>query len=89
MNVSLTKELESSVETQVGSGLYRSSSEVVREALRYLMLREQQRQARLRDLAREVQVGLDDIDGGRKDELTDDLITAVKSRGRRRLASEE
>ena len=34
MHVSLTPELESLVKTQVESGLYNSSSEVVREALR-------------------------------------------------------
>lgn len=89
MNVSLTKELESWVEAQVGTGLYRSSSEVVREALRHLMLREQQCQARLRDLHREVRVGLDDLNAGRTEDLTEDLVDAVKSRGRRRLRGEE
>jgi antitoxin ParD1/3/4 len=34
MHVSLTPELEKLVKTQVNSGLYNSSSEVVREALR-------------------------------------------------------
>lgn len=34
MHVSLTPELEKLVKTQVESGLYNSSSEVVREALR-------------------------------------------------------
>lgn len=89
MNVSLTKELEQWVETQVGTGLYRSSSEVVREALRHLMLREEQRQARLRNLQGEVQVGLDDLDAGRKEDLTEDLVAAVKGRGRRRIRGEE
>lgn len=88
MNVSLTKELEHWVAGQVGSGLYRSSSEVVREALRLLMLREQHRQARLRDLQREVDVGIGDLDAGRVEELSDEMVAAVKSRGRRRLQGE-
>ena len=36
MNVSLTPELEQLINTKVESGLYLSSSEVVREALRLL-----------------------------------------------------
>ena len=34
MNISLTEELEEFVKTQVESGMYKSASEVVREALR-------------------------------------------------------
>ena len=36
MNVSLTKELEAWIQDRIESGLYRSGSEVVREALRLL-----------------------------------------------------
>ena len=40
MNVSLTRELEDLVNEKVRSGLYQTSSEVVREALRLLKLRD-------------------------------------------------
>ena len=40
MNVSLTPELEALVNEKVRSGLYRTASEVVREALRLLKLRD-------------------------------------------------
>ena len=40
MNVSLTPELEKLVEEKVRSGLYQTASEVVREALRLLKLRD-------------------------------------------------
>jgi antitoxin ParD1/3/4 len=40
MNVSLTPELEELVNEKVRSGLYQTASEVVREALRLLKLRD-------------------------------------------------
>ena len=40
MNVSLTPELEELVSEKVRSGLYQTASEVVREALRLLKLRD-------------------------------------------------
>ena len=40
MNVSLTRELEDLVNEKVRSGLYQTASEVVREALRLLKLRD-------------------------------------------------
>ena len=40
MNVSLTPELEALVNEKVRSGLYQTASEVVREALRLLKLRD-------------------------------------------------
>lgn len=40
MNVSLTPELEALVNEKVGSGLYQTASEVVREALRLLKQRD-------------------------------------------------
>ena len=59
MNVSLTKELEAFIERKVESGLYGSSSEVVREALRLLIERD-----RLRRLREEVELGLTQLDQG-------------------------
>lgn len=38
MNVSLGKQLEKLVEQQVKTGIYQNSSEVVRDALRHLLL---------------------------------------------------
>ena len=43
MNVSLTPELEALVNEKVSSGLYQTASEVVREALRLLKQRDQDR----------------------------------------------
>lgn len=59
MNVSLTPELESFVTAKVGSGLYGSQSEVIREGLRLLRERDRVMEARLHDLRSEVAEGLD------------------------------
>jgi len=64
MNVSLTPELERWVSTKVEDGRYRSASEVVREGLRLLQEREEERAARLEALRRDIQVGTDQLDRG-------------------------
>lgn len=87
MNVSLTPELESYVNGKVRSGMYQTASEVVREGLRLLKEREELHQQKLDDLRREIQVGLDQADGGRTQPLTDELALDVKKRGRERLAA--
>ena len=59
MNLSLTPELERIVREQVESGRYRSSGEVVREALLLLEERERARAQREEELRREIQKGID------------------------------
>jgi antitoxin ParD1/3/4 len=81
MNVSLTPELESFVTTKVGSGLYGSQSEVVREGLRLLMERDRMMEARLQDLRAEVAEGLEQARRG-------ELIPAEKFRERIRQKSQ-
>ena len=61
MNVSLTPELEKLVNDEVKSGRYKSASEVVREGLRLIRLRE----AKLEALRRDLQVGIDELDKGK------------------------
>ena len=53
MHVSLTPELENAVKAKVATGLYNNASEVVREALRQSLLREQENQW----IAREAAIG--------------------------------
>jgi antitoxin ParD1/3/4 len=84
MNVSLTKELEQLVNDKVKSGRYLSASEVVREALRLLEERDRVREARLQDLRRDIQRGLDSgqpVDG---DSVFERLRAKNRARGRRR-----
>jgi len=60
MNVSLTPELEKLVSEEVKSGRYKSASEVVREGLRLIRLREQ----RLQVLRREITKGVQSLERG-------------------------
>lgn len=64
MNVSLSPELEQLIEAKVKSGMYNSASEVIRAGLRLLQEQDELRQIRLRELKREVQQGLDEIERG-------------------------
>ena len=51
MNISLTPELENAVKSKVASGLYNNASEVIREALRQSLIREQENQWLTREAA--------------------------------------
>ncbi len=86
MNVSLTRELEQFVEHKVASGLYGSSSEVVRDALRLMEERDRLLDARLEDLRGEVQKGLMQLKEGRSRSLDRGTIERIRSAGSRRLA---
>ena len=72
MNVSLTPELETLVHEKVGSGLYTSASEVVREGLRLLKDRDSVQQQRLEELKREIALGLEQLERG-------EVLTANRS----------
>jgi antitoxin ParD1/3/4 len=85
MNVSLTDELEAWVQTRVESGLYRTGSEVVREAIRLLRERDELKDLRREELRALVRAGLDDADAGNTVPFGADLLDHVKKRGRDRL----
>ena len=87
MNVSLTPELVEFVRRKVASGLYGSSSEVVRDALRLMEERDRLLGARLEDLRGEVQKGLAQLKKGRSRPLDRGAVERIRSAGKRRLAS--
>jgi antitoxin ParD1/3/4 len=58
MNVSLTPELTSYINDKVASGLYNSSSEVIREGLRLLKDQDVMREMRLNELRSQIQSGI-------------------------------
>ncbi|HEX2188222.1 MAG TPA: type II toxin-antitoxin system ParD family antitoxin [Longimicrobiaceae bacterium] len=64
MNVSLTPEPERYINDRVESGSYRSASEVVRESVRLLRRVEEDREARLAALRRDIDEGLAELDRG-------------------------
>ena len=84
MTVLLPLELEAWVENRVKSGLYRSSAEVVQEALRMMVRLEQSQTARLEELKALIDVGLESAEAGRVSIVDDDLIAEVKRLGRSR-----
>ena len=82
MNISLTPELEKYVKKKVKSGLYNSSSEVVREALRLLEENDTLRKARFQELRREIARGIEQADAGKIIRFD---VDAINAEGRRRM----
>ena len=82
MNVSLTQELEKFIARKVEGGLYKSASEVVREALRLLRERDQAGEGQLAELNREIQIGLDQLDRG-EGIAGDQVFEEIRGRARR------
>ena len=81
MNISLTPQLESMVKQKVGTGLYSSASEVVREALRLLEAKDQLNELKLTTLRQEIQKGLD------SGESTPLNMEEIKSKAKMRRAN--
>jgi len=73
------------VSEKVGSGLYSSSDEVILEGLRLLMRQEEQRQAMIEDLRKEILVGVRQLDSGKAVILDPSLVENIKEKGRDRL----
>lgn len=86
MNLSLTKELEAWVEARVASGLYRSSSEVVREALRLLREREELKELRRAELRSAIAKGVAELDDDGGVAFDRELIDGIKAEGRQTLS---
>jgi len=72
------------VQRKVGSGLYTSASEVVREALRALYERETRKSSRLANLKDALAVGIQSADTGDVQDWTADLQNQVKVLARSR-----
>lgn len=86
MNVSLTPELDDWVHQKVKSGFYNSASEVIRESLRFLRERDQQKQALLQELRSEIRLGAEQLDNGMSQEFTSRTVEQIKELGRKKLS---
>ncbi len=82
MNVSLTPEFDRWISEKVKSGLYTSSSEVVREGLRLLIKIEEQRNSVLQDLRTELEIGKDQLEAGKSRKFDEKLLDVIKHNGR-------
>ncbi len=80
MNVNLPQDLDDFVAEQLREGGYSNQSEIVREGLRLLRERTQNRRLLHDHLA----VGLADIAEGRTKPLTDELLVDIANRGQQR-----
>ncbi|PIE69929.1 MAG: type II toxin-antitoxin system ParD family antitoxin [Deltaproteobacteria bacterium] len=87
MNVSLTPELDNLVKKKVESGLYNSASEVIREALRLLKSRDDLTESRTQALKTDIQKGVFSLDQGNGLEMTEELFTSIKTKGRQKLGT--
>ena len=80
---SVGKHFEGLIQTLIESGRYATASEIMREGLRLVEEREQQREAKLVALRAEVQRGLD---SGPAEEVGD-MFERIKAQGQVRLAA--
>lgn len=80
MIVSLPEDLQQWAEDQVAKGRSPSTSHLVCRALHYL----RQHQERLEGLRHLVREGLDDVEAGRSQPFTDDLVNTIKAQERAR-----
>ncbi|MGF7148741.1 antitoxin ParD1/3/4 [Sphingomonas zeicaulis] len=80
----MTEELATDVDQAVASGDYASSSEVIREALRQWKQQREADQARIAELRRLMQEGLD---SGEPQALNDAFFDDIITRGMARLAA--
>ena len=95
MNVSLTPDLEQFIANKVSTGRYQTASEVVREGLRLLEERDQNKKpnfmfSSMEELREKVQEGVDALDRGeytvvKGDEDLSKIINDIKAKGRDRL----
>jgi antitoxin ParD1/3/4 len=76
MNISLTPILEQYLKQKVESGMYNSTSEVVREALRLLEDQDAMKSVKLNSLRQDIQLGIDSLDNGRSKKFDIESIIA-------------
>jgi len=80
MNISLTPTLENFLKQKVESGMYHSTSEVVREALRLLENQDAMKSAKLKYLRNDIQEGIKSLENGEGIEFNPEEIKAEARR---------
>ena len=80
MNISLTPTLENFLKQKVATGLYNSTSEVVREALRLLEAKDVVQHAKLEALRKDIAAGITSLDNGEGKPFD---IDAIKAKARK------
>ena len=86
MNISLTPEMNEWIKQKIKSGMYKSSSELIREGLRLLKFRDEQRAKMVEDLRNELLVGIKQLDAGKSQTLDQTLVDQIKRDARKTIA---
>ncbi len=86
MTFTLTAEMAQSVKSAVKDGVYASSSEIIREALRDWQRKRRLQESELEQLRADIRDGLDDLKAGRINGFDADRIV---KKGASRLAGRE
>ena len=91
LNVSLAPDVAQIIEEKVGSGMYPSANDVIREGLRLLNEQEAVRQMRLHELRREIQKGVDSLERGdaKVFHSGEELAAHIEAQGRKLLAEKK
>lgn len=66
MSISLTPELEEFIQSQIESGKYSSTEEVIIAGIKLLKERERIYKGRFEELKREIMVGVEQLEGGKR-----------------------
>ena len=82
---SIGKHFEDMIDGLIKDGRYATGSEIIRAGLRLIEEREERRKAKLEALRVEIKKGFDSGPAEKAD--IDEMIEAVKARGRQRLAA--
>lgn len=64
LTITLTPELEAFIRERVASGRFDTASDVVREGLKLLEVREHEREAVLAEIRREIEIGMEQAKAG-------------------------
>lgn len=64
LTITVTPELEAFIRERVASGRFDTASDVVGEGLKLLEMREQEREAALEEIRREIEIGLEQAKAG-------------------------
>ena len=64
LTITVTPDLEAFIRERVASGRFDTASDVVREGLKLLEMREQERESALEEIRREIAVGLEQAKAG-------------------------
>ena len=80
ISIQLPTDLDQFVQAQVASGDFRSEQELLEAAVRLLRDRAEQKMARLSDLKRELQIGIDQLERGETTAFDAEAILAEAAR---------